>query len=158
MDPTVARVFYASVMLCALLTTWFSGDTGLRKVGLWMFTSWIGCNLIFDVCKEIGAEQSYTAIIASLNAVITVGLASTARLHKCQAATQVCTLYCLEFALIIVAFLFHQQGGAVIRTALNAVFLARIFVIGRASIVELVDRVRSRRERPRHWTLGGAGH
>lgn len=149
LDPTVARVFYAAVMGVVLLLAGLSRSEAMIKLGGWLLMSWLGSNLIFEVA---GAREA-PFFIAPFNALIVANVANHARIYRSRVSRDVALLFCIELLITFTAYVIGRAGDPLYFVSLNAVFLVRALITGRAGLAAIRLGPSERRPRPPQWVV-----
>lgn len=147
MERLVVTAFYGAIVGLGLLTAWRSKDLALQRVSCWMGIGWIGANVSFELLGPHGAPW----LTPSLNAFVAVMIAVWAIRQSSWWAWAIVALYAIEGSVSLAGFISHSQGEPLYYGTLNAIFLARWFVVAAGSVYVLVDRLVSRRDSARSY-------
>lgn len=147
-DPTAARLFYGAVLALACGLAWFAHEIALRKLALWMVVAWAQANLLYALM----GPQTAPWLVPLINALIALAVAGLAIQHRSAACWSVVSLFVIEEAINLGAFVTHHQGATAYYLLLNAVYLLRMAVVGGAGV--LAYRAARRDSRFRHRVPG----
>ena len=118
------------------------------KLAWWQALGWMAANLIFAAA----GPGEVLWITAATNTVVVLNLVPVAIRHSCRTTWEVIRLYCLQFVVLVVAALYHDEGTPLCFAVLNIIFLMRMVVTGGASGLALAREARNRRERVDNWS------
>lgn len=134
------------VVATVLLLAWLSANSVTQKLSLLMLLSWVGSNALIVLLgfeRQPIVNGAFTGVVGILVALLGIK-------HTSKVCLAVVSLFILEEAVDIAAFLYQFDGKRLQYVLLNGVFILRMMTVGGAACVGLAHRFDWRGVRLRH--------